>query len=178
VFGDEPPSHKLFEHSTLDGMAVMLEHRQMEPAQEIDWERKAEIPSSFAETETIRTFPSSAATPPRTTESASWNGDFDFISVHSAAATILQAVRAKYAGADVAAITYSYQAGEMVYLLQLVRELTDGGTGLPVKSVPMGKWVEKAEQRGFNSMLAACLRSVTEGGILLAFPRLVQAGHK
>jgi hypothetical protein len=111
-------------------------------------------------------------------ESASWNGGFDFISVHSAAATILQAVRAQYAGTDVAVITYSYQAGEMVYLLQLVRELADGGAGLLVKSVPMGKWVEKAEQRGFNLILAACLWSVTEGGISLAFPRLVQAGHK
>jgi hypothetical protein len=36
------------------------------PGQEINWEREAEIPSSFAETETIRTIPGSATTPPRT----------------------------------------------------------------------------------------------------------------
>jgi hypothetical protein len=98
--------------------------------------------------------------------------------VHSAAAAILQAVRAQYTGADVAAIAYSYEAGEMVCPLQLVRELADGGSGLPVKSLPMGEWVDKAEQRALNSILASYLRSTTEGAVALAFPRLAQAGRK
>jgi hypothetical protein len=47
-------------------MAAMVEHDEIEPGQENDWEHEAEIPGSFVTAETIRTIPDNFTTPPRT----------------------------------------------------------------------------------------------------------------
>ena len=72
------------------------------------------------------------------------------------------------------AVRYLYSAGEIVYPLAVVRELTDGGSGLPVKTMPVKEWVDAAEEKGLDQMLAAYMRSVGESSNPLAFPKLIK----
>ena len=53
---------------------------------------------------------------------------------------------------------YPYSAGEIVYPLAVVKELTEGGSGLPVKTLPINEWVDAAEEKGLDQMLAAYMR--------------------
>lgn len=99
-----------------------------------------------------------------------WNGYFDFISVHSVAAAIIKSI----IGRQDVAVSYLYSAGEIVYPLAVVKDLTEGGSGLPVKTLPVNEWVDAAEEKGLDQMLAAYMRSVGESSNPMAFPKLVK----
>ena len=75
-------------------------------------------------------------------------------------------------------IAWRYVSGEIEYPLHIVKEMSESGSGLPVKTMPMVEWVEGAERLGMNKMLAAYLRGATETNIALAFPKLVKDGGK
>ena len=104
-------------------------------------------------------------------QGAAWKGYFDFISVHSVAAAIVKSVVERQ---DTTAVRYLYTAGEIVYPLAVVKELTEGGSGLPVKTLPVKEWVDAAEEKGLDQMLAAYMRSVGESSNPLAFPKLIK----
>ena len=99
-----------------------------------------------------------------------WKGYFDFISVHSVAAAIIKSI----VGQQDTAVRYLYSAGEIVYPLAVVKELIDGGSGLPVRALPVYEWVDAAEEKGLDQMLAAYMRSVGESSNPLAFPKLIK----
>ncbi|KAI4158636.1 MAG: hypothetical protein L6R39_000491 [Caloplaca ligustica] len=99
-----------------------------------------------------------------------WKGYFDFISVHSVAAAVVKSV----AGPQEAAVRYFYSAGEIVYPLSVVKELTDGGSGLPVATLPVKEWVDAAEAKGLDVMLAAYMRTVGDSSNPMAFPKLLK----
>ena len=103
-------------------------------------------------------------------QGAAWKGYFDFISVHSVAAAIVKAV----VGPQDPTVKYRYSAGEIVYPLAVVKELTEGGSGLPVQTLPVKEWVDAAEEKGLDQMLAAYMRSVGESNNPLAFPKLIK----
>lgn len=105
-------------------------------------------------------------------QGAAWKGYFDFISVHSVAAAIVKSVT----GPQHAAVRYLYSAGEIVYPLAVMKELTESGSGLSVKTLPVEEWVQAAEEKGLDQMLAAYMRSVGESSNPLAFPKLVKDG--
>ena len=99
-----------------------------------------------------------------------WKGYFDFISVHSVAAAIVKSI----VGRQDTAVRYLYSAGEIVYPLAVVKELTEGGSGLPVKTLPVDEWVDAAEEKGLDQMLAAYMRSAGDSKNPLAFPKLLK----
>ncbi|KAL8704420.1 MAG: hypothetical protein Q9201_002411 [Fulgogasparrea decipioides] len=99
-----------------------------------------------------------------------WKGYFDFISVHSVATAVVKSV----VQPQDAAVRYLYCAGEIVYPLSVVKELTEGGSGLPVKTLPVNEWVDAAEAKGLDLMLAAYMRVVGESSNPLAFPKLLK----
>ncbi|KAL8726975.1 MAG: hypothetical protein Q9166_006338 [cf. Caloplaca sp. 2 TL-2023] len=99
-----------------------------------------------------------------------WKGYFDFISVHSVAAAIIKSVIAPQDNA----VRYLYSAGEIVYPLSVMKELTEGGSGLPIKTLPVKEWVDAAEAKGLDVMLAAYMRVVGESSNPMAFPKLVK----
>ena len=103
-------------------------------------------------------------------EGAAWKGYFDFISVHSVAAAIVKSVIEPHHEA----VKYLYSAGEIVYPLAVVKELTESGSGLPVKTLSVKEWVDAAEEKGLDQMLAAYMRGVSESSNPLAFPKLVK----
>ena len=70
-----------------------------------------------------------------------------------------------------AAVRYLYSAGEIVYPLAVVKELTEAGSGLSVKTTPVKEWVDSAVERGLDQML---MRSVGESSNPLAFPKLIK----
>ncbi|KAL8974897.1 MAG: hypothetical protein Q9197_000866 [Variospora fuerteventurae] len=99
-----------------------------------------------------------------------WKGYFDFISVHSVAAAVARAV----AGPQEAAVRYLYSAGEIVYPLSVVQELTEGGSNLQVTTLPVNEWVDAAEAKGLDVMLAAYMRTVGDASNPMAFPKLLK----
>ena len=103
-------------------------------------------------------------------QGAAWKGYFDFISVHSVAGTIVKSVGER----PDTAMRYLYSAGEIVYPLAVVKELTDSGSSLPVQTLPVNEWVDAAEKRGLDQMLAAYMRTVGESSNPLAFPKLIK----
>ena len=103
-------------------------------------------------------------------QGAAWKGYFDFISVHSVAAAIVKSV----VGPQNAAVRYLYSAGEIMYPLAVVKELMKGGSGLPVKTMPVNEWVDAAEEKGLDQMLAAYMRGVGESSNPLTFPKLLK----
>ncbi|KAL8840015.1 MAG: hypothetical protein Q9170_001499 [Blastenia crenularia] len=105
-------------------------------------------------------------------QGAAWKGYFDFISVHSVATAILKAV--VQSPRQHTAVKYLYSAGEMVYPLSVVQELTEGGSDLPVKMLPVNEWVDAAEAKGLDPMLAAYMRTVGESSNPMAFPKLLK----
>lgn len=103
-------------------------------------------------------------------QGAAWKGYFDFISVHSVAAAIIKAV----IGQQDATVKYLYSAGEIVYPLAVLKELTEGGSDLPIRTLPVNEWVDAAEEKGFDQMLGAYMRSVGESSNPVAFPKLLK----
>lgn len=99
-----------------------------------------------------------------------WKGYFDFISVHSVASEVIRCVlKPQEAG-----VRYLYSAGEIVYPLSVMKELTESGPGLPIKTLPVKEWVDAAEAIGLDVMLAAYMRVVGESNNPMAFPKLVK----
>lgn len=99
-----------------------------------------------------------------------WKGYFDFISVHSVAAAIIKSIVEE----QKPSVRYRYSAGEIVYPLAIMKELTESGSSLPVKTLPVNDWVDAAEDKGLDHMLAAYMRRVGESSNPLAFPKLVK----
>lgn len=99
-----------------------------------------------------------------------WKGYFDFISAHSVASEVIKSVlKPQEAG-----VRYLYSAGEIVYPLSVMKELTEGGPGLPIKTLPVKEWVDAAEAKGLDVMLAAYMRVVGESNNPMAFPKLLK----
>ena len=104
-------------------------------------------------------------------QGAGWKGYVDFISVHSVAAVIVKSVTEHQ---DTTAVRYLYSAGEIIYPLTVVKELTEGGSSLPFQTLPVNEWVDAAEEKGLDQMLAAYMRSVGDSSNPLTFPKLIK----
>lgn len=110
-------------------------------------------------------------------ESGVWKGYFDFVSVENVAAEIVKAAVTSDLGEGektATGVRYLYEAGDIVYPLSVVREMSESGGQLPVKTMPLGEWVQEARKRGLNSMLAEYLLSADRTDSALAFPKLVK----
>ncbi|KAL8848143.1 MAG: hypothetical protein Q9221_006829 [Calogaya cf. arnoldii] len=101
-----------------------------------------------------------------------WKGYFDFISVHSVASEVVKSLLKP--PHEATGVRYLYSAGEIVYPLSVMKELTEGGAGLPIKSLPVKEWVDAAEAKGLDVMLAAYMRVVGESNNPMAFPKLLK----
>ncbi|CAO1598309.1 hypothetical protein XANCAGTX0491_002079 [Xanthoria calcicola] len=99
-----------------------------------------------------------------------WKGYFDFISVHSVASEVIRSILKP----QEAKVRYLYSAGKIVYPLSVMKELTEGGAGLPIKTLPVKEWVDAAEAIGLDVMLAAYMRVVGESNNPMAFPKLLK----
>ncbi|KAK1960815.1 PKS-NRPS hybrid [Colletotrichum sublineola] len=108
-------------------------------------------------------------------DSGSWKGYFDFVSVENVAADIVEAVMTAAAqGEDNTGVRYLYEASEIVYPLSVVREMSESGHQLPVRTMPMKEWVHEATKKGLNTMLAEYLLMAEKTGSALAFPKLIK----
>lgn len=109
-------------------------------------------------------------------ESDSWKGNLDFVSVENVAADIVQAVVAANL-APGGAVKFIYEAGDIVYPLSMVKDMSESGAKLPVKTMPLAQWVEKAAEQGLDAMLAEYLVKAAGTGTSLAFPKLIKDGQ-
>ena len=101
-------------------------------------------------------------------QGAAWNGYFDYISVHSVAAAIVRSV----VGRQDEAVRYLHSAGETMYPMAVVEELTEG---IQVCRSRLCRWMSgwmPRRNKGLEQMLAAYMRSMGESSNLLAFPKL------
>lgn len=106
-------------------------------------------------------------------DSGSWSGVFDFISVQSAAAQIIEAVHT--AGASetgTGGVRYLHESGEIQLGQNEVQSLMETGTGHQFEVVPVDEWVDHAEKAGMSHLLGVYLRKASAGQVLL--PRLVK----
>lgn len=109
-------------------------------------------------------------------ESPAWKGYFDLISVHSVAAAIVKSVTAVLpAQQRQSGIRYQYEAGEILYPLSTMADMMQSARGdFAVGTLPLDQWVERAEEKGLNPLLAAYLKSAAAKDSRLAFPKLVK----
>lgn len=106
-------------------------------------------------------------------KSEGWNGVFDFISVESAAAQIINAVHISGDSPAVAGRTrFVYESGEIQVGQHEVQSMMESGPGEQFETVPLTEWVEAAEAAGMSALLGVYLRQAAEGQILL--PRLIK----
>ncbi|KAI6355345.1 copper-binding transcription factor [Pyricularia grisea] len=110
-------------------------------------------------------------------ESDSWKGNFDFVSVENVAADVVQAVVAANAAAS-GGVKYIYEAGDIIYPLSMVKDMSEGGAELPVKTIPLAQWVKQAAEMGLDAMLAEYLLKAAKTGTVLAFPKLLKNGQR
>lgn len=106
-------------------------------------------------------------------KSEAWNGVFDFVSVESAAAQIINAVR--ISGDSSAAdgrTRFVYESGEIQVGQHEVQSMMEVGPGEQFETVPLISWVDAAEAAGMSALLGVYLRQAAGGQILL--PRLVK----
>lgn len=106
--------------------------------------------------------------------SEAWSGVFDFISVESAAAQIIEAVRLSgTASATDGEAKIVYESGEIQVGQHEVQSMIEAGAGEQFETVPLMEWVGAAEAAGMNALLGLYLRQAADGQILL--PRLVKS---
>jgi hybrid polyketide synthase/nonribosomal peptide synthetase ACE1 len=105
--------------------------------------------------------------------SGAWNGVFDFISVGSAAAQIIDAVHLSGSGAAIDGGTrFVFESGEIQVGQHEVQSMMEADAGQGFETVPLAEWVDTAEAAGMSALLGVYLRQAAEGQILL--PRLVK----
>ncbi|KAF3392622.1 Polyketide synthase-nonribosomal peptide synthetase [Penicillium rolfsii] len=109
--------------------------------------------------------------------SEAWNGAFDFISVESAAAQIIEVVRSSGA-ASVAdkGTSFVYESGEMVFGQNEIQTTMEAEAGQRFEIVPLADWIDAAEAAGMSALLGVYLRQAADSQILL--PRLVKSSEK
>jgi hybrid polyketide synthase/nonribosomal peptide synthetase ACE1 len=104
-------------------------------------------------------------------DSSSWSGVFDLISVESVASQLLEAVHESSLSHS-QAVKYLYESGEMQLGQEDIMPLMELGTGQEFQTVTIEEWVTYAEQAGMSRLLAAYLRTASDGQVLL--PKLVK----
>lgn len=107
-------------------------------------------------------------------ESAAWKGYFDLISVHSVASTITKSVVVPSNQVREYEVKYQYESGEIVYPLSTMKDMLQMGSDLPVRVLSLGDWVDEAQAKGLNPMLAAYLQGTVGDNTRLAFPKLIR----
>ncbi|KAI0402025.1 putative PKS-NRPS protein [Xylaria palmicola] len=108
-------------------------------------------------------------------DSPAWKGYFDLISVHTVAGIIARSVVVVPAGqARGSGVRYQYEAGEIVYPLSTMKDMMQLSSNFPVRVLGLGDWVDEAESKGLNPMLAAYLRGTVGENTRLAFPKLIK----
>ncbi|KAI1193519.1 putative PKS-NRPS protein [Nemania serpens] len=107
-------------------------------------------------------------------ESAAWKGYFDLISVHTVAGIVARSVVVPGNQARESGVKYQYESGEIVYPLSTMKDMLQMGSDLPVRVLSLGDWVEEAQAKGLNPMLAAYLRGTVGDNTRLAFPKLIK----
>lgn len=115
-------------------------------------------------------------------ESPAWKGYFDLISVHSVAAAIVASVvgtalapAEQQQQQEHPGVRYQYEAGEILYPLSTMADMMQAGQGeFAVGTLPLDQWVERAEEKGLNPLLAAYLRTAAAKNSRLAFPKLIK----
>ncbi|OOQ83961.1 polyketide synthase/peptide synthetase [Penicillium brasilianum] len=107
--------------------------------------------------------------------SEAWSGVFDFISVESAAAQIIETLHASGAAPTTSeGARFLYQSGEIQVGQHEVQSMMEAGAGEQFETVPLMEWVDAAEAAGMNALLGEYLRQAADGQILL--PRLLKSG--
>ncbi|KAJ6080912.1 hypothetical protein N7499_005786 [Penicillium canescens] len=105
-------------------------------------------------------------------DSSSWSGVFDLISVESVASQLLEAVHESSLSHS-QAVKYLYESGEMQLGQEDIMPLMELGTGQEFQTVTIEDWVAYAEQAGMSRLLAAYLRTASDGQVFL--PKLVKS---
>ncbi|KAI1115885.1 putative PKS-NRPS protein [Nemania sp. NC0429] len=108
-------------------------------------------------------------------ESAAWKGYFDLISVHTVASTVVRsAVTTSAREGSGVNVKYQYESGEIVYPLSTMKDMLQTGSDIPVRVLSLGDWVDEAQAKGLNPMLAAYLQGTVGDNTRLAFPKLIK----
>lgn len=108
-------------------------------------------------------------------DSEAWNGVFDFISVESAAAQIIEVVHQSGAASVADKVTrFVYESGEIQVGQNEVQTMMEADAGQQFETVPLTEWVDAAETAGMSALLGVYLRQAADSQILL--PRLVKGG--
>ena len=107
-------------------------------------------------------------------DSSSWKGYIDFVSVENVAAEIVKAVVDGAISEETTGVRYLYEAGDIVYPLSALADMSEGGGRLPVNMMPLATWLQEATKRGLNPMLAEYLLNVDKAGSGIALPKLVK----
>jgi hybrid polyketide synthase/nonribosomal peptide synthetase ACE1 len=106
-------------------------------------------------------------------DSEAWSGVFDFISVESAAAQIIEAVHQSGAmSVKDKGTRFVYESGEIQVGQNQVQTMMEPDAGQQFETVPLAEWVEAAEAAGMSALLGVYLRQAADSQILL--PRLVK----
>jgi hybrid polyketide synthase/nonribosomal peptide synthetase ACE1 len=107
--------------------------------------------------------------------SEAWSGVFDFISVESVAAQIIEILHASGATPTTGdGARFLYQSGEIQVGQHEVQSMLEAGAGEQFEIVSLMEWVDAAEAAGMNALLGEYLRQAADGQILL--PRLLKSG--
>lgn len=114
-------------------------------------------------------------------DTSGWDGYLDFVSVGTAAGTIVEHVMASHHGNGSAGpagdssancpVKYVYETGEVVMSVVELRAAMEARAGGLMRVLPMPEWVDVMEKAGLNPLLAEYLRRAVEGP--LSFPRLL-----
>ncbi|KAI1739057.1 hypothetical protein F4680DRAFT_423763 [Xylaria scruposa] len=107
-------------------------------------------------------------------DSPAWKGYFDLISVHTVADIIARSVIASSNRTSESGVKYQYEAGEIVYPLSTMKDMMQLGSDFPVRVLGLRNWVDEAQAKGLNPMLAAYLRASVGENTRLAFPKLIK----
>ncbi|KAK5633745.1 hypothetical protein RRF57_009459 [Xylaria bambusicola] len=107
-------------------------------------------------------------------DSPAWKGYFDLISVHTVAGIIARSVVGAGSRTGQPGVRYQYEAGEIVYPLSTMKDMMQLGSDFPVRVLGLRDWVDEAQAKGLNPMLAAYLRASVGENTRLAFPKLIK----
>jgi hybrid polyketide synthase/nonribosomal peptide synthetase ACE1 len=109
--------------------------------------------------------------------SEAWSGVFDFISVESAAAQIIDVVHQSGAAFMADKRTrFVYECGEIQVGQNEVQTMMEADAGKQFETVPLAEWVDAAEAAGMSALLGVYLRQAADSQILL--PRLVKGSEQ
>jgi hypothetical protein len=97
-------------------------------------------------------------------------GYFDIVYLDTVVTGILQSLE----DASGQLLTYKNHSGDILVPFEGLKPFCEQRFGA-LESLPMDKWIIKAEQVGLDSLVAAALRRMLDGKVTARFPKLVKS---